>query len=157
MILLCQSRPNFILHFLVQVKTIYLANSFSWWYRRNWHGSYIMDEHECPGMPGLWGRCILAENFNSIASADATVLSAIYDVRSSSNKTLKFAYMLESPFVHSSSFTRNTDLMATYYRGSDINTPYGKWVYYDPTVRFKHQGAQQSLSRFYISRHQTMN
>jgi len=65
------------------------------------------------------------------------------------SNVLRFYFMLESPIFSHAILSRTNDLMATFYRGSDVNTPYGKWVYHDPAVRFKDQGT--SLSTIYAT------
>ncbi len=50
-------------------------------------------------------------------------------------------YFLDHPPSSKGTLSRPRDLLASYWTNSDIPIPYGKWVYYNPTVT----SAKQSM------------
>ncbi|ODM88822.1 Glycoprotein 3-alpha-L-fucosyltransferase A [Orchesella cincta] len=123
----------------IQMKTIFLPDSFQWWGKSSWENPHVLNEEDCPG---LQQKCAISQ----IPDSDL-VMDALITVRDTlhtryfnvSSHILKFYFMLEPPFISEATLESSNELLASFYRGSDVNTPYGKWVYYDPSVKFKTQ------------------
>ncbi|ODM88821.1 Glycoprotein 3-alpha-L-fucosyltransferase A [Orchesella cincta] len=128
------------LRFFVKIKTILLPDSFDWWGKTGWNNTHILQEEDCPG---LQQKCVFSDNPDSDLIFDALIIvrdNAHEKAFSVSPHILKFHFILEPPIISSAKLTGRRDLLASFYRGSDVTTPYGKWVYFDPTVKFKTQG-----------------
>ncbi|ODM94383.1 Glycoprotein 3-alpha-L-fucosyltransferase A [Orchesella cincta] len=124
---------------LTKMKTIYLPDSFRWWSKTKWRSPHVLQDEDCPGNPGILRKCAFSQDRDSM-DALITVRDAFHtrDFTVPSH-VLRFYFMLESPIFSHANLKRSNDLMATFYRGSDVNTPYGKWVYHDPAIKFKTQ------------------
>lgn len=122
-----------------------MPDSFRWWSKTKWRSPHTLEDEDCPGNPGILKKCAFSQSRDSM-DALITVRDAFHtrDFNVPSN-VLRFYFMLESPIFSHAILRRTNDLMATFYRGSDVNTPYGKWVYHDPAVRFKDQGTSQQF------------
>lgn len=123
-------------------KTIYLPDTFHWWYKnKDWKGPHLLNENDCPGVPGIIKNCVFTETLdaNSANEVDAIVSRSRYGMKNLPSQPLKFYYLLESPLNTFPTFT-GEELLGSFHRSSDLNTPYGKWVYYNPYVRSKAQG-----------------
>jgi hypothetical protein len=85
---------------------------------------------DCEIAPNSLTQCFFTQHTNDLNSVDAVI--ATRDAFHTGavevpENVLKFYFMLESPFHSWALLSRNKDLLATYWRGSDIVTPYAKW------------------------------
>ena len=55
-------------------------------------------------------------------------------------------FIQESPYAAPETrFLRRNDLLASYWRGSELPARYANWVYYDPAIRSKPQSMNSKL------------
>ncbi|ODM96673.1 Glycoprotein 3-alpha-L-fucosyltransferase A, partial [Orchesella cincta] len=145
-----------------KIKTILLPDSFDWWGKTGWNNTHILQEEDCPG---LQQKCVFSDNPDSDLIFDALIIvrdNAHEKAFSVSPHILKFHFILEPPIISSAKLTGRRDLLASFYRGSDVTTPYGKWVYFDPTVKFKTQekdyaAGKTKMAAAFISNCRTYN
>jgi len=118
-----------------QIKKILIRDGFKWW-GRNWESPQLLT-----GCPGDFNKCLMLES-EPMSSVDAVI--AVRDnfhgaTVSAPGNVLTYFFILESPLASRATFVRDYDLLASYYRGSDVVTPYAKWVYYNESVKQKTQ------------------
>ncbi|CAL8130857.1 unnamed protein product [Orchesella dallaii] len=131
----------------IHPKIIYLPQSFAWWGNPNWTSPHSLEEQECPGNFELFHHCTFSENPDSMDVMDALITTDEATNFRVPSHVLKIHYRLETSAQNEAKLVRSNDLLASHYRGSDINTPYGKWVYYDPAVKFKTQEKDYAVGK----------
>ncbi|XP_021956410.2 glycoprotein 3-alpha-L-fucosyltransferase A isoform X1 [Folsomia candida] len=126
-----------------KTKTIVLWDGFNWWGKKDWKDPKQLMSKDCEIAPNSITNCLFSQKKNDLNSVDA-VLAARDMFHTGAvevpDHVLKFYFMLESPFHSWALLNRSEDLLATYWRGSDIVTPYAKWVYYDLKKKLIKQG-----------------
>lgn len=84
-------------------------------------------------------RCTLTGNKKIFRRANAVLFKDVFSnlPTNRSPEQLWILYLLECPFhTWEFGYPRDFNWTATYRLDSDLVTPYEKWVYYDPKVRF---------------------
>jgi len=123
----------------IQKKTILLTKPFVWWNMQN--------SAEClVGCPQFADKCVFVDGDNKIPNTAnlSAVIHSGYSMERPAfvdpEKVFAFYFILESNFVTKVTLKYRTDILTSYWRGSGLITPYGKWAYYDPSVTRQKQG-----------------
>jgi len=126
-----------------------VGDSFRWWSKFDWpSGSHQLNAQDCKNTPESETRCIFYDSLSEVHNADAVITPRDSFHTSEVHVppgVLRFYFILESPFHSWVTLNRSEDLLATYWRGSDLVTPYAAWAYYDNNVKSKYQGMSDRL------------